>query len=204
MTAQPLAMPDLRARRRTETRLQIQQAALDLFERQGFELTTVDEIAASAGVSARTFFRYFATKEDSVLFDMCGFDEALRSCVAGAEPGRFELADVERAFERVIASIREEHGELATTIRRIQKLVSADPSLSKAAMGRCANSSLHLLTLIDDATPGRRSHIRMILEIAQLALQCAIDEWGNSCAPSQPDADLLTIYREVCARLRRL
>ena len=57
MTAQPLAAPDLRTRRRTETRLQIQQAALDLFEQQGFEVTTVDEIAASAGVSSRTFFR---------------------------------------------------------------------------------------------------------------------------------------------------
>ncbi|MDV7134650.1 TetR family transcriptional regulator [Williamsia muralis] len=205
MTAQPLAAPDLRTRRRTETRLQIQQAALDLFEQQGFELTTVDEIAASAGVSARTFFRYFATKEDSVLFDMYGFDEALRACVAGAEPSRFELADVERAFEGVIASIREEQGELATTILRIQKLVSANPSLSKAAMGRCADSSHHLLTLIDDdGTPGRRSHIRMILEIAQLALQCAFDEWVNSCAPSLPDADLLTIYRQVCARVRQL
>jgi AcrR family transcriptional regulator len=205
MTVQPLAAPDLRTRRRTETRLQIQQAALDLFEQQGVEVTTVDEIAGAAGVSPRTFFRYFATKEESVLFDMYGFDEALRSCVTGADPSRFSLADVEQSIIGVIESIRDEQGELATTILRIQKLVSANPSLSKAAMGRCADSSHHLLTLIDDdGAVGRRSHIRMILEIAQLALQCAFDEWVNSCAPSLPEADLLTIYRQVCGRVRQL
>ena len=49
------------------TKRKLQQAALDLFAKNGYEDTTTEEIAEKAGVSPRTFFRYFATKE-SVLF----------------------------------------------------------------------------------------------------------------------------------------
>lgn len=59
----------LRQRKRARTRAALVAAALDLFERQGFEATTIDEIAASADVSPRTYFRYFATKEEVALGD---------------------------------------------------------------------------------------------------------------------------------------
>jgi AcrR family transcriptional regulator len=49
------------------TKRQLQQAALQLFAKQGYDTTTTEEIAEGAGVSPRTFFRYFSTKE-SVLF----------------------------------------------------------------------------------------------------------------------------------------
>jgi AcrR family transcriptional regulator len=59
----------LRERNRARTRAEIADAALTLFEQQGYEGTTVDQIAVAAGVSSATFFRYFATKEDVLFAD---------------------------------------------------------------------------------------------------------------------------------------
>lgn len=50
----------------TTTRAEIEQVAFGLFADQGFDATTVDDIAAAAGIGRRTFFRYFASKNDVV------------------------------------------------------------------------------------------------------------------------------------------
>jgi len=51
-------------RRRVTSRAELEQVAFDLFGRQGFEGTTVDDIAGAAGIGRRTFFRYFRSKND--------------------------------------------------------------------------------------------------------------------------------------------
>ncbi|GIG39202.1 TetR/AcrR family transcriptional regulator [Cellulomonas phragmiteti] len=62
--------PGLRDRTRRAVRQEISTAAMDLFLREGFEATTIDQIVEAAGISRRSFFRYFATKEDVVLGDL--------------------------------------------------------------------------------------------------------------------------------------
>ncbi|MEV6227572.1 TetR family transcriptional regulator [Saccharopolyspora shandongensis] len=87
-------------RRRVRSSLAL--AAMGLFGEQGFEATTVDQIAEAAGVGRRTFFRYFRSKED-VVFP--GHDERLAEVVellAAADPAADPLAVLGRTAEVVL------------------------------------------------------------------------------------------------------
>jgi AcrR family transcriptional regulator len=62
-------MPSLRDRKRDRTRQAIIDAAAELFEHHGYDTTTISDIAAAADISPRTFFGYFASKEDLLFTD---------------------------------------------------------------------------------------------------------------------------------------
>jgi AcrR family transcriptional regulator len=76
--APPAGVPGgLRSRVRRAMRAEVAAAALELFITQGFDNTTVDQIAAAAGMSRSSFFRYFPTKEDAVLGDLAGYGQQI-------------------------------------------------------------------------------------------------------------------------------
>ncbi|MEU6130042.1 TetR family transcriptional regulator [Saccharopolyspora sp. NPDC047091] len=66
---------------RRAVRQKIEDVAMELFLAKGFDATTVDQIAAEAGISARSFFRYFPTKEDVVIGDPREFGVVLRDAL---------------------------------------------------------------------------------------------------------------------------
>ncbi|MFJ8195786.1 TetR family transcriptional regulator [Streptomyces sp. NPDC096152] len=89
-TAEAAPRPGLRERKKRRTRDALLRAALELFTTQGYERTTVDEIAEAVDVSQRTFFRYFAGKEE-VAFAVqemveAHFVESLRTRPPGEAP----------------------------------------------------------------------------------------------------------------------
>ena len=97
------------ARRKAETRVALAEAAVRLFRENGYEATTVEDIARAASSSPRTFFRYFATKEDVLFLNMIEIQE-----------------DFKRFIDAPIAGLtcwQQIHGGINIAIRQL-----ADPS----------------------------------------------------------------------------
>ncbi|MEY9964706.1 AcrR family transcriptional regulator [Streptacidiphilus sp. MAP12-16] len=93
-------------RRVTAQRQQMRQdlaaAAMELFANQGYEETTVDQIAAAAGVARRTFFRYFRSKEEAIFPDHDDTLILVADLLAGADPAEHPLDVVCRGIKEVL------------------------------------------------------------------------------------------------------
>src|SRR5206468_9013892 len=95
--------PGLRERKKRKTRWLIQAQALRLFREQGYDQTTVDQIAAAAEISPSTFFRYFKTKEDVVLEDE--YDPMLLGAFDAAPPDLRPIPALRHAIGTVMGAI---------------------------------------------------------------------------------------------------
>jgi AcrR family transcriptional regulator len=136
--------PGLRERKKAMTRAAIREHALRLFREQGYDATTVEQIAEAAEVSPSTFFRYFPTKEDVVLQDdmdllwmdvfraqppdlgpIAAMRTAVRSAFANMAASEFdqlrETMDLTMAIPAVQARMME---EFARTTQRIAEAVA--------------------------------------------------------------------------------
>ncbi|WP_431975417.1 TetR/AcrR family transcriptional regulator [Micromonospora haikouensis] len=82
-----MAEPSLRERKRERTRQAIVDAAVDLFERHGYEGTTIADIAAAAEIGTRTFFSYFASKEELLFPESDARVVAAIAAIASRKPG---------------------------------------------------------------------------------------------------------------------
>jgi TetR/AcrR family transcriptional regulator, regulator of mycofactocin system len=82
-------------RRRATSRAELETVAFGLFERQGFDETTIEDIATAAGIGRRTFFRYFPSKNDVPWGDFDGELDRMRAQLK-AFPARLELMDALR------------------------------------------------------------------------------------------------------------
>jgi AcrR family transcriptional regulator len=99
----------LRERKKAKTRAAIQRHALRLFREQGYVATTVEQIAAAAEVSPSTFFRYFPTKEDVVLYDP--FDPVLIAALEAQPPLLSPMQAIREALRATFAAMSGEDME---------------------------------------------------------------------------------------------
>ncbi|MBB5633555.1 AcrR family transcriptional regulator [Cryobacterium mesophilum] len=128
--------PGLRERKRRATRRAIQHAVLDLATEHGYERVTIDEISAAADVSPRTFFNYFASKEEAVLGDFPSLaDLAAAEDFLTEGSGADVLSGLGRLFEAASDAIVDDR----TVNQRRRVLLREHPELFAKRM-----SSLHL------------------------------------------------------------
>lgn len=107
------------------SRAELEQCALELFTRNGFEATTVDDIASAAGIGRRTFFRYFASKNDVVWGEFDQGLEDLRARLGATPPTRPLLPALQSAvlaFNQLEPAEVPWHRERMTLILRVPAL----------------------------------------------------------------------------------
>ncbi|NJQ06648.1 TetR family transcriptional regulator [Streptomyces lonarensis] len=90
------------AAQRLKVRRQLAAAAMELFTTRGYEATTVDEIAAAAGVARRTFFRHFRSKEEAIFPDHDDTLERARAVLEAATPGENPVDTICRGIKEVM------------------------------------------------------------------------------------------------------
>src|SRR6266851_4633835 len=113
-TALPSA-PGLRERKRRQTRERLTRVAMALFLERGFEATTLDDIAAAADISRRSFFHYFASKEDVVFTWQEESTAALIAAVAARPANESMLTAAENAISAMVRQL--EPGEAMAMAR---------------------------------------------------------------------------------------
>ena len=124
----------LRERKQALVRAEIGRVAWDLFARRGYEATTVAEVAEAAGVSRRTFFRYYSSKEDVLVEATDEFAEAVLASMAARPLDEPPIVAIERALIPVIES------RLADTerVRTVIRLLRQSRTLRRAMLERHA------------------------------------------------------------------
>lgn len=106
----------LREHARGAVREEVLRVAWQLFAGQGFEATTVDQIAEAAGMSRRTFFRYFAGKDELVLERLVESGDRIADALRSRPPEEAAWTALRRAFD-VIVLPQEEHPEKSRALQ---------------------------------------------------------------------------------------
>ena len=165
------ARPGLRERKKAKTRAAIRQHALRLFREQGYDATTVEQIAEAAEVSHTTFFRYFPAKEDVVLQDDMEliWIDALRAQPPDLPPVEALRASLRDAF----ASLSP--GDLAK-IRETTGFALSVPAVRARMLDELARIIQVMATALAERT-GRSPDDFEVRTLAGAALGVAISSW---------------------------
>jgi len=191
---------DLRSARRRQTRDVIAAAAVELALERGASAVTVDEIAAAAGVSRRTFFNYFPCKEDALLRDLPEPDDD--------EVARF-VTDTGLSWLEALRPLLVEHASLIegrrSEVLDSHLLLQRNPALLAPLHARFAAFEESLADVIRrrGETTGAPVDATLVAAVCTGLLRVAVDRWlAGTDAP--PPGRLTELVGEAVDSLHEL
>lgn len=184
----------LRERRRRETLSEITAAALDLFESRGVAATTVDDIAHAVGISARTFFRYFQTKEHAAFHEEDTLERMLE-IVAAHESGAPIAHTLERAWLELLGLVDSRPQEHEHT-RRVRHLIAIEPALLAVALSRDAERIERITAAAIAVCADDPLVVRALVSVMDAMVRVVFDEWASRIETGER-AKVRDVYAEV-------
>jgi len=184
---------DAVARWKPSARERLIGAAIKLFSEQGFAATTVPQIAERAGLTTRTYFRYFADKRE-VLFGHENAAAEARAILAQAPPG---LSSVEFIAWALGLMARERFDGHRNELRVIQSLINSDESLRE----RSLRKREMLNAVLGDGLQNRgisERQSRLLADVTVSALYIALDQWLST----EDDVSIDALALDALAALR--
>jgi AcrR family transcriptional regulator len=172
--------PDWRQRKKNATRDRIRASALRLFGEQGYDATTVEQIAAAAGVSHMTFFRYFPAKEDVALSD--SYDPLLAESLEQT-PASWPLA--RRIRTVLVQGLRQVYDTERDALLAQNKLIVSTPALRDRLWADQIGTQQLILQVL---APRPSFQDRVTVAACLAAATTAVLSWvENDGTPELPD-----------------
>jgi AcrR family transcriptional regulator len=173
---QDQAAPDgWREKKRRETRERISAKALALFAANGYEATTLDAIAEAAGISRRTFFYYFASKEEILAAWQEGLPNALRATILAEPADQSPFEVVRNAKLKLVANYNAAQAVVIDRIIRSSEQLRAANQTKYLELEEAAYEALRELWPETE----RRYALRVVAMATVGALRLAIDVWAE-------------------------
>jgi AcrR family transcriptional regulator len=172
----PQLSPGRRERKKHQTRLALERAALHLVMERGFEHVTVEEIADAADVSRRTFFNYFASKEEALLGRDPERPEHARAELAQRPPEEPPL----EALRVVVRELAAEDAEEREQWLARRELIQGEPRLLAASIGAWVALERALVGALAERTgldPERDLYPALVVAAAVGAARVASMRW---------------------------
>ncbi|HEY9256095.1 MAG TPA: TetR/AcrR family transcriptional regulator [Stenotrophomonas sp.] len=177
----------LRERKRRQTQQRIAEVGQRLFLAQGYDNTTLDAIAAEAGISRRSFFSYFKSKDDVILFWMNAGSAALIADLLKTSPDVPPLDAVRDVMLKHIANNTTEQ------MTAIDNLMLSSESLIARKQAYYAEQEQMLFGALCEVwrQPERRPALRMVAMVSIGAMRVALQAWREQRGQRKPAARFL-------------
>ena len=191
-------VPGLRERKRQQTRERLTRAAMALFLERGFEATTLDDIAAAADISRRSFFHYFASKEDVVF---AWHEETTAALIAAVEARPANESMLTAAENAISAMARQlEPGE-AIAMARLKR---DNPALQARDQVKYEKLERALAAALEKRAGHKTEKLgaRLVAMIATGAMRIGGELWAAEGAREKPEALVKRTFAAIRAILR--